>query len=178
MRRVALALTAQQVAVEIARLHWRGHTMTDWLEELAQTLDDWYLANTTIIGFGYGAMLATMVASRQTPQQVVLCNLPNSWAEDLTNLTLNWWHRSVHSDLWQDFKAYRFSEIAQTITSPTTIVLGEAESLRMPGLLARAQIAQHLIAGSQLQIVPGSSRNFFRSLNQESLHQLLPLSGT
>lgn len=162
MRHTAAMFGQIGAQTKIAKIHWAGNTLTDWLQEIDLTLCDINIADTTVVGFSYGAMIAAMVASRQTPMRLVLCSMSEYWAEDLPKLKLPWWERALDKRRLQDFHAYRFSTIAPMIACPTTIFVGEKEAARSPYLMGVAEDAHRLIEGSVLEVIPraGHSLNY------------------
>jgi predicted esterase len=77
MRRVARTLHKNGVDASIARVNWRGRTLTEWLQGMEAVLRNIDLSDTALIGFSHGAMIATLVASSQTPDHLILCSLPD-----------------------------------------------------------------------------------------------------
>lgn len=153
----------------IVPVSWIDRTLTDWLEDIEGYLKDRHLTDTTLIGFSYGAMIAAMLASRQTPKQLILCSMSPYWAEDLASRRLTWFDKYIQKRRIRDFITYRFEHVARTISSPTTILVGEKEAQKTPALLVRAQIANELIDNSELQVVPNAGHHLYSQDYQQAL---------
>lgn len=160
MRRTVKMFKENGVDASVARIHWRNRTLTDWLQDMEACLRDVDLRGTTVVGFGEGAMIATLVAGRQTPDHLILCSLPDSWAEDPrveSPSKSNWLLRRRRL---LDFRTYRFEDIAGHIICPTTILITDKEAHRNPDMLKRAQSAEKLIEFCVLTQIPDVGHRF------------------
>ncbi len=102
---------------------WQYRGISRWLKETETRVKTKMGANTVILGFSFGAMLAVLLAQRYHCKKLILCSLSPYFKEDLRFIPNNarqWLgKRRMH-----DFAHYTFPKNS---TTSATLIMGDSD---------------------------------------------------
>jgi pimeloyl-ACP methyl ester carboxylesterase len=139
---------------------WERRTFDDWLPEVEKQVAGVQTEDALLIGFSYGAMLSSVLATRHKFARVFLCSLSPYFAEDLRRATKAW-HSVGHRRI-SAFEKVHFEDIVKKYNADQTIVFaGEVEMLRRkaPVLAERNKEAAARLPNAQFIAVPKAAHD-------------------
>lgn len=129
----------------------RSAVVGDWLDQVRPTYLQCDPAQTILVGFSFGAMIAFLLAAERPPAAFISCSMPSYFAEDLPLVPLRW-VRQLTPQRYASFKELHFNDIAPKVTYPTRFVIGGRE----PGWgQQRSRTASKLLPDSKLLVAQG-----------------------
>jgi pimeloyl-ACP methyl ester carboxylesterase len=109
---------------------WAYRTMDDWLAEAEKQIQGIDTKDALLIGFSYGAMISSVLATRHEFGRVFLCSLSPYFAEDVPHLRVSWLAMAGKRRI-EVFKKLRFADIVKNYKARETIVFaGTSEMVR------------------------------------------------
>jgi esterase/lipase len=133
---------------------WKHRVMTDYVEEFSE----FYIHNkgghNAVLGFSFGAMIASISAATLRPNVLVLCSLSPYFKEDLRHLT-PYMKRTIGVRRYKDFVRYSSKKLAAKLrVDSTTVLYGTTEAKRYPQLKKRCVDVHKAVSHSTLIEVP------------------------
>jgi len=140
--------------VRFVPIQWKRSTIDDWVHELMTVYARYDPAQTILAGFSWGAMTVFIAATQRQPAELWLCSLSPYFSDDKYLLAMQ--HaipKWLGKHRFEAFARLDFDALAQTITIPTTILVGEYE---LASVKKRCQVAAQELANARLITVQGA----------------------
>jgi pimeloyl-ACP methyl ester carboxylesterase len=140
---------------------WAYRTMDDWLSEVEKQIEGIDTKDALLIGFSYGAMIASVLATRHAFGRVFLCSLSPYFAEDVPKLRVSWLAMAGKRRI-EVFKKLRFADIVKNYKARETVVFaGTSEMARRkaPLLKERGQAAAATLPHARFVAVVGAGHD-------------------
>jgi pimeloyl-ACP methyl ester carboxylesterase len=154
-------LRAADYTVIAATVTWDHHTITDWVREVEQQIAGVDTNQALLIGFSYGAMTASVLATRHHFGRVFLCSLSPYFAEDISRAKKSWLTMAGKRRI-EAFKRLRFSDIVKVYRAAETVVFAgtfEMARRKAPVLKERGLAAGARLPGARFVAVPGAGHD-------------------
>lgn len=163
------AFRAKGYKVQFVPINWRATSINHWAKEVSEAYADHDPEHTMLAGFSLGAYSALVAAANRPPARLLLLSLSPYFAEDIPHLG----EKSIKYMRPRRMKAFsqiRFEEVAQRITSETTLIVGSKET---PELTNRVRQAHRHIQRSRLITVEGVPHDMGHPAYQNALTSAL-----
>ncbi len=82
--------TSKGYIVKTCPIEWSRTTMRDWVAQCEFYCKNIDTKNTTVVGFSFGAMIATVLAQRHPFKKIILASLSPYFKDDLRFLPVAW----------------------------------------------------------------------------------------
>lgn len=121
---IAKAAKKKGYTVEVLKLKWKRRVMSDYIAqcEAKSTFD----ANTTIVGFSFGAYIALVLSAKYQCQHVILASLSPYFSEDLHKIPKRW-RQILGKHRMDDFIQFSFRDIVAKVSGKTSLFIGGDE---------------------------------------------------
>lgn len=143
----------QGFEVRVITIEWKRHTMSDLVEQFQQQFQKEKAVKEYLLGFSFGAMIASIAAAELKPDRLFLCSLSPYFSADVKSIQKAD-ARFLGYRRLEDFKKYNARPIAKAIKSPTVVFCGEREGKRYPALLKRCKETAAQLTHAKLVMVP------------------------
>lgn len=164
-KKLAKTIALKKYNPILVNIRWKYATMSDYVNQFTQLVDQHGSIKFYFIGFSFGAMIAFLASITLRPQRIFLCSLSPYFKEDLKN-TKESDKRSLGKKRLQDFNNFSFNKLATKIKSKTSLFVGERE---LSVVLSRARQAKKRIRNATLSILQNTDHQlkrekYFRSV--------------
>ena len=137
----------------------------DWWSQVEAVQDEYDPAEDELAGFSVGALLAFALAAQRPPAALWLCSMSSYFPEDLPHFRPEVFARYDEAAM-AAFRRLQFAALAGAIRCPTRIFVGEHE---LELTKARALATSHIIADSQVNLVPDVGHDLAHQAYRASL---------
>ncbi|MBI2797862.1 hypothetical protein HYX70_01005 [Candidatus Saccharibacteria bacterium] len=155
---ISKRLAQQSFETVKVNIDWRYKIMSDYVVQFNELYNSKSGDFNLVLGFSFGAMIATISAAKFCPDRLVLCSLSPFFAEDMETIPDSW-AKSIGKHRAADFKSFSLLEAGKKIKSKTTLLVGEKESVREPEMMTVAKRANSVIRESTLKVVPNGKHD-------------------
>jgi pimeloyl-ACP methyl ester carboxylesterase len=135
--------------------------MNDWVPEAEAQIKGADASQTLLIGFSYGAMISSVLATRHPFGRVFLCSLSPYFAEDIPRAKKSWLTMVGHRRV-SVFERLPFASIVKDYKAKqTTVFAGEVEMAKrkFPMLGERGRAAGAQLPHTHFVAVPGAGHD-------------------
>ena len=154
-RQVIRFFKQKHIKPVVVNIHWKYHTMLDYLDQFIAQYKPLAGRKTYLFGFSFGAMVAFLASSLINPDKLYLCSLSPYFKEDLTYIKKRG-RKALGKRKIRDFKTISFHDIAKKVFCKTILVAGNQES---PDVLRRAYLARHEITKAKFYLAKGATHD-------------------
>lgn len=147
-------------------------TVDDWLELVGIKYRKLRPANTILVGFSLGAVVAYLLAAEEVPKKLILASLPAWCRERIGTIPKSSTERFTNDQI-RAFKAHSFDALAPRITCPTELLVGSHEAETSSSLWENVHVMASLIPHARRTIVPGVAHEIEHPKYEQALVEAL-----
>ncbi|MBI2411425.1 MAG: hypothetical protein HYV32_06050 [Candidatus Kerfeldbacteria bacterium] len=155
------------VDAQVVHIDWKNKTMSDYVEQFLEQYEK--QSKTAVLGFSFGAMIATIAQQYAQADRLLLCSLSPYFKEDISKLKPAW-KKSIGKNRVNNFQKHSFTAIAKQITAKTDIIAGDKEGREV---MHRASQAHTFIKKSVLHVLPGVKHDIADKHYQQKIQQII-----